>query len=330
VLPGVSNVALVNDFPLGGGRYANGQFFEMNRPDEFKSYDDIRALGAEAKSRAGLAGFRIASEHYFRVMGIPLLRGRVFNEADGFDAPHVAVISESLAKAKWPGQDPIGRFIQFGNMDGDGRGLRIVGIVGDVREITPESQPGALLYAHSGQRIASRFSVIVRGQPEDSIASAAQRIVHQLNPDVPVQTRRVEEAFDRSLAGRRFNLLLIGVFGVSALLLAMLGIYGLISYLVAQRTKEIGIRMALGASSRDLLRLILGKGATLALLGIGSGTLVALGLTRLLQGLLYGVTARDPIAFAAVAAITLTAVIVASYLPARRALKVPPVDALRV
>jgi putative ABC transport system permease protein len=329
-LPGVSDVALVNAFPLGGAFYANGQFFEMTRPDEFTSYNDVRSLGEQAKQRAGLAGFRIASEYYFRAMGIPLIRGRVFNETDGPDAPHVAVISESLADTKWPNQDPLGRFIQFGNMDGDMRAFRIVGIVGDVREITPEATPGPLFYGYYRQRVASRFSVIIRGQPQQSIALAAQQIVRQLDPDVPVQTRHMDDAFDRSLAGRRFNLTLIGAFSVSALLLAMFGIYGLISYLVAQRTKEIGIRMALGASSRDLLRLILAKGAILACVGIVAGTVAALALTKLVEGLLYGVTARDPVAFVSVAAITLAAVLLASYLPARRALKVAPVESLRV
>jgi predicted permease len=327
--PGVRDVALINDFPLGGGWYANGQFLEMNTPDEFKSYEDVRKLGDQAKARAGFAGYRIASEDYFQLMGIPLLRGRVFEESDGPDAPHVAVISESLAKTKWPGQDPLGKFVQFGNMDGDIRGFRIVGIVGDVREITPEALPGALFYGYYQQRVASRFSVIVRGESLDATAVAAQQIVRQLAPDLPVQTRRIEEAFERSLAGRRFSLILIGAFSLSALMLAVLGIYGLIAYLVAQRTREIGIRMALGASSRDLLRLILGKGATLAVAGTALGLALALGLTKLVDGLLYGITARDPVAFGGVVAITLAAVLLASYLPARRALRVAPVDSLR-
>jgi putative ABC transport system permease protein len=328
-LPGVREVALVNEFPLGGGRYSDGQFLEMTSPDELESFDDVRRLGDQAKARAGLAGFRIASEGYFTTMGIPVIRGRAFEESDGPDAPHVAVVSESLANTKWPGQDPIGRFIQFGNMDGDLRGFRIVGIVGDVREMSPEAVPGPLFYGYYRQRIASRFSVVIRGESLESTASAAQRIVRQLNPDMPVQVRRIEEAFDRSLASRRFSLVLIAAFSIAALMLAMLGIYGVISYLVAQRTREIGIRMALGASSRDLLRLLLGKGATLAVMGTAVGLVAALALTRVVEGLLYGVTARDPVALGGVTALTLAAVIAASYLPARRALKVAPVESLR-
>jgi ABC-type antimicrobial peptide transport system permease subunit len=162
-----------------------------------------------------------------------------------------------------------------------------------------------------------------------SLAVPAQEIVRELNPDIPVQARRIEEAFDRSLAGRRFSLVLIAAFSISALLLAMLGIYGLIAYLVAQRTKEIGIRMALGANSQDLLRLIVGKGLTLAVAGTSVGVVTALALAKLVEGLLYGVTAHDPVAFAGVIALTLVAVVVASYLPARRALKIAPVDSLR-
>ena len=328
-LPGVRDAALINDFPAGGGFYANGQFIEMTRVDELTSREDVARLGDEVKARAGMAGYRIASGDYFKTMGIPLIRGRIFDDRDGPDAPHVAVISESLAATKWPGQDPLGRFIQFGNMDGDRTGFRIVGVVGDVREGTPEAQPGSLFYGHYRQRGTYRCSVILRGDALDATAAAAQQIVRELNPDIPVQTRRIEDVFDRSLSGRRFSLVLITVFSVSALLLAMLGIYGLIAYLVAQRTKEIGIRMALGASSRDLLRLIVGKGVMLAVVGTTVGLVAALALAKLVEGLLFGITARDPIAFAAVIAVTLVAVLMASYLPARRALKIAPVDSLR-
>jgi putative ABC transport system permease protein len=328
-LPGVREAALINDFPLGGRFYANGQFIEMTRVDELTSREDVARLGDQVRARAGMAGYRIVSGDYFKTMGIPLIRGRVFGDGDGPEAPHVAVISETLANTKWPGQDPLGRFIQFGNMDGDRTGFRIVGVVGDVREITPEAQPGALFYGHYRQRGTSRFSIVLRGDRLEANAAAAQQMVRQLDPDIPVQTRRTEEAFDRSLSGRRFSLVLIAAFSVCALLLAMLGIYGLIAYLVAQRTKEIGIRMALGANSHDLLRLIVGKGATLAMIGTAVGVVVALALTKVVEGLLYGITARDPLAFGGVITLTVAAVLVASYLPARRALKIAPVDSLR-
>lgn len=328
-IPGATDVALVNDFPVGGRGYANGQFIEMTRVDELSTFEDIKKLGDQVKARAGQAGYRIASEGYFKAMGIPLIRGRLFNFSDGPDAPHVAVISESLAKTRWPNQDPIGRFIQFGNMDGDRTGFRIVGIVGDVRENTTEALPGALFYGHYRQRGTSRFSVVMRADSIDAVAPAARRIVRDLDPDIPVQTRTVEDAIDRTLAGRRFSVVLIVAFGAAALTLAALGLYGLISYLVTQRTREIGIRMALGASRPDLMRLIVGKAANLALIGVAVGVVAAIALSRVVEGMLYGVTARDPLAFGSVIGLTIAAVLIASYLPARRALKVTPVESLR-
>jgi putative ABC transport system permease protein len=328
-LPGVREAALINDFPLGGWYYADGRFIEMTRVDELPTREDVARLGDAVKARAGFAGYRLASADYFKALNIPLIRGRLFEEGDGPGAPHVAVISESLARTKWPNQDPIGRFVQFGNMDGDTTGFRIVGIVGDVREISPEARPGSLFYGHYRQRGVQRFSVILRTDAVEATARSAQQAIRALDPDVPVQTRRIEDALDRAMAARRFSLVLIGTFGVAALILAMLGIYGLISYLVAQRTKEIGIRMALGASSGTLIRLIVGRGAAMALIGATIGALAALALSKLVEGLLFGVTARDPLAFAGVIAITVVAVIAASYLPARRALKVGPVESLR-
>jgi predicted permease len=328
-LPGVSDASIVSSFPLGSRFYPDGQFIEMTRVDEFTTREEALQLGDQVKARAGLAGYRIASENYFKAMGIPLIRGRVFNFADGPDAPHVAVISESLAKARWPGQDPIGRFIQFGNMDGDRTGFRIVGVVGDVRELSTETLPGPLFYGNYRQRGTSRFSVVLRADAIDTVAPAVRQIVRQLDPDIPVQTRRVEDSLDRALAGRRFSMTLIVTFGVLALALAAMGIYGLLAYLVTERRREIGVRMALGASSRDLLGLIVGRSAKLALAGVAAGVIVALSLAKVVNGLLFAVDARDPVAFAVVIAVTIGVVLLASYFPARKALKVTPVESLR-
>jgi putative ABC transport system permease protein len=334
-IPGVQQVGLINAFPLGGGNFANGLFTEMTRVDEFTSQDDIRRAFsdpqriAEIKTRQALAGFRIASEGYFQTMGIRLVRGRLFEESDGADAPHVAVVSESLAQARWPGQDAIGRFIQFGNMDGDVRGFRIVGIVSDVREVSPESVPGPLFYGYYKQRMVSRYTVVVRSDAGTALLPTLRQIVRDVDPELPLQVRTVEEALDRALAGRRFSLTLIGVFSAAALILATLGIYGLIAYLVAERTREIGIRLALGAESVDVLRLVLGKGIVLAAAGIIVGVAAALGLSRFLEGMLFGVTPTDPVALTMVMAITFVAVLAASYVPARRAMRVPPVIAMR-
>jgi predicted permease len=327
--PGVETVGLVSSFPLGPGFFPNGQFLEMTRVDEIQSPEDVASLGEAVKARAGFAGYRIVDEGYFAAMGIRLVRGRLFDERDGADAPHVAVISESLAAARWPNQDPIGRFVQFGNMDGDRRGFRIVGIVGDVRENSLEAAPGPLFYAYYRQRMASRFTVVLRSGLAGNLAATARQVVRQVDPELPIQMRTVEDAVDRALAGRRFSLTLIGVFGLAALVLATLGIYGLISYLVAERTREIGIRLALGAAANDVLKMVLSAGATLAAVGIAVGLIASLGLSQLIKGMLFGVTATDPVAFAGVAAITLAAVLAASYVPARRAMKVTPVIAMR-
>jgi predicted permease len=329
-LPGVTGVGGINDFPLGGTWYANGQFIEMTRPDEFTSWEDFRKLKPEeVKQRSALAGFRVASEDYFRVMGIPLIRGRLFEETDGPDAPHVAVISQSLAELKWPNQDPLGRFVQFGNMDGDLRAFRVVGIVADVREISLEFPPTPLFYGSARQRAASRFSIVVGGTDAPAANLAAQRMVRQMDPQLPVVVRSMQEKVDRTLSGRKFGMTLISVFGSAALILATMGLYGVISYVVAQRTREIGIRIALGANSRNLVGVVVGRGATLAALGIAIGLAAALSMTRLLEGLLFGVTAADPIALASVIGVIASAVLVASYLPARRALRVAPIITLR-
>jgi predicted permease len=328
-LPGVSGAGLISSYPVGEGFFPNGQFIEMTRIDEVQSLEAFRALGPEVKARQGMAAFRVASEGYFQAMGIRLVRGRLFEESDGPDSPHVAVISESLAATKWPDQDPLGRFIQFGNMDGDLRGFRIVGVVTDVREVSPEAVPGPIFYGSTRQRMASRFTMVVRTDRAADLAPTVRRLAREADPALPIQLRTVEQAFDRALAGRRFSLTLIGVFSVVALLLATLGIYGLIAYLVAERTREIGIRLALGADPRAVLRQVVSQGAMLAAIGIAVGLVAAFGATRFLRGMLFGVTETDPAAFAGVVALTFVAVLGASYLPARRAMRVEPVTAMR-
>jgi predicted permease len=327
-LPGVQQAGLISGFPLGSGYFPNGRFLEMSRPDEITTFAEM-ARHIEGGATGGMAGYRVASEGYFKTMRIPLLRGRLFDEGDGPDAPHVAVVSESFAKSQWPDQDPLGRFIQFGNMDGDLRGLRIIGVVGDVRELSPESLPGPILYGHYRQRSSFIASIVIRAASPDSVSAAARQTAIKIDPDTSVQVRTVDSAFERALSGRRFSLLLIGAFSGCALVLATLGMYGLMAYLVSQRTREIGIRLALGADASDVLRLVIGKGLLLAAVGILAGVGASLWLTRLLDGMLFGVERTDPVAFGGVLAVTITAVLLASYIPAKRALTVPPVDALR-
>lgn len=330
-LPGVVSAGLINDFPLGGGSsYSNGRFIEMVRPDEITSFEQFKAFDS-AKDRLGEADYRVASPEYFRAMGIPLIKGRLFQPSDCCGQPHVALISETLARTKWPNQGPIGRFIQFGGMDGDLRPYTIVGVVGDLREFGPDKEPRPMFYANSRQRPLSvaRFSLVVRGPRAIDAGPAVTRIIQELNPELPVRLRTMEEALNKTLATRRFSLLLIGVFSVCALVLATLGMYGVISYLVTQRTREIGIRMALGADSTKLLAMIVGRAARLAVIGIVLGVLAALGLTRFIAASLYGVSRTDPAAFLSVIGLISASVVLASYVPARRALKIPPVATLR-
>ncbi|MBV9773354.1 MAG: FtsX-like permease family protein, partial [Gemmatimonadetes bacterium] len=329
-IPGVAEVGGVNDFPLGGN-YSNGTFLVLSRPDEVSSFEDFGRLAKEQTGNNG-AEYRVASEGYFRAMGIPLLRGRGFGPGDGPDAPHVALVSRSLARMRWPGEDPIGKLVQFGNMDGDLHPFTIVGVVGDIREAAVDAEPHPTLYGFSRQRTRSlsHFHVVMQGPiaPAAMIAPA-RRILREMAPEVPPAFRTLDEVFAASLADRRFSLLLLATFGGVALLLAMLGIYGVVSYLVAQRTREIGIRMAFGARAGDVARLVVRHGAALAGAGIGVGLLAALAIERLVAGMLYGVSATDPAAFAGVALLLAAVALSASWIPARRATRVDPMVALR-
>jgi hypothetical protein len=330
-LPGVSGVGLISDFPIGESSLRNGGFVEMSRPDEFKSYAEIQALGAAVKPRQGYAEYRLASAGYFTAMGIPLLKGRLIDDTDGPGAPEVAVISKSLADAKWPKQDPIGRYVQYGNMDGDMNGIRIVGVVGDVREATREAAIRPTLYAAFRQRPlqASGVAIIVRGPAPASISDTVRRVIHEVDPAAPVELRTVTGALDRATGSRRFNLWLIGAFSATALLLSTLGVYGLVAFAVAERTREMGIRMALGARPASLVRLVVTQGARLALIGGVIGLGGALGLTTWVKGMLFHVGASDPAVLGAVFAVVMTAALVASYVPARKILRQTPGRTLR-
>jgi predicted permease len=282
------------------------------------------------KERQGEADFCVASPGYFQALGIPLVRGRLFDAHDGFEQPHVALITESLARSRWPGEDPIGRTIEFGNMDGDLRLLTIVGIVGDTHEYGLERPPQPTVYADAAQRPRFETTVVMRTAADpDAAVAAARAIVRDLAPDVPPRFRTVAEIESATLGARHFNLTLIAVFAIAALLLAVAGIYGVTAYSVAQRTREIGVRIALGARSSNVLGMILGQGLRVTLVGVGVGVAGALALTRAIQSLLFGVTATDPLTFAGITLLLAGVAALACYVPARRATRVDPMIALR-
>jgi len=332
-IPGVQSLGLAGAMPVAAGdNLADGGFLILNGrkpPTNFEEWDRI----AQNPSHAGYALYAVASEGYFRTLGIPLVRGRIFGGQDGLHAPHVAVISQTLARERWPNQDPVGQVIDFGNMDGNLKPLTIVGIVGDVRARGLDSPPSPIIYVDYRQRgmnLNASPTVLIRSTARlGEIAPVARGIFHDLAPDVPVKFSTFADEMGGWLADRRFLLFLVGLFAAAALALATVGIYGVVAFSVTRRTQEIGIRMALGAQRSDVLRLILGEGARLAILGVAIGIAASFVITRLLSSLLFGVSATDPITFAGVALLLSLVALVASYIPARHAMRLDPNHALR-
>jgi predicted permease len=331
-VPGVRSVGLTTAFPMSSNG-TNGTFFIQERPDEIRTFEDYLRVAGDDDSRTGTAQYRAASGEYFRTMQIPLVRGRLFDESDRGDDVHAAVINQSLAERRWPDEDPIGKLIQFGNMDGDVTPFRVVGIVGDIRERGLDADPLTTLYANVMQRpavIRGVLSFVIISDDEPSrlgptIAAAARDAA----PDVPVRIRAIEEIFSESLAQRRFSLILIASFALLSVLLAITGLYGVISYLVAQRNREWAIRLALGATRGDVLGQAIAGGMALVMVGLVIGTAIALFATRLLEGLLYGIEPSDVGTFVAVITLLAAVSLCASYVPAARATRIDPADSMR-
>jgi putative ABC transport system permease protein len=332
-LPGVTSVGGTSALPMSGNG-ANGSFMEIRggqAPATMQEF--IRQMDAlPPGERARDADYRAVSGGYFTAMGIPLVRGRLFQEGDGPDSPHVALVSQALSKRYWPNEDAIGKQIEYGNMDGDLRLLTIVGIVGDVRDNGLDRDPRPTVYTNYFQRPAAtaEFSIVVRARGDAAVLSnTMRREARALNPEMPTKFETIEEIVSASFDNRRFSMVMLGVFAGSALLLAMVGLYGVMAYITSERTHEIGIRMALGAQRSNMLGMIFRQSFTLVLTGVAVGIFASLGLTRLLGTMLYGVQATDVVTYTGVVGLLVVAAAFASYIPARRAMKVDPMIALR-
>jgi predicted permease len=330
-IPGVEAVGGANALPLASDFMANGTFLVLSPRQTPTRMEDFVQLFHDA-SITGYADYCVASEDYFRVLAIPLLRGRLFEERDVMDAPHVAVINNALARTRWPNEDPLGKTIEFGNMDGDLRLLTIVGVVGDARNSSLETLPSPTVYVNYRQRPQStdRFAVVIRtALPSSVVVSASRKIVREVDPDVPARFGTFAQVFSSSLSARQFNLTLLVAFAATAVLLAVAGIYGVMAYTVARRTREIGVRMALGAAAGDVLRLVLGQGLWTTVIGVAVGVASSFALSRMMHSLLFEVNTADPVILVASALLLAGVSLLACWIPARRAMRVDPMVALR-
>jgi predicted permease len=330
-LPGVDAVAGANALPLQSEFIANGTFLVLHPGQQPLRIEDFETL-ARNPSITGYADYCVASDDYFRVLGIPLLRGRFFDHRDSPDAPPVAVIDDALARKRWPSEDPLGKTIEFGNMDGDLRLLTIVGVVGDARNRSLETRPTPTIYVDFSQRPqrSTSFTVVLRtALPPAPVISAAREIVHDLDPNLPPSFQTFGQVFRSSLAARRFNLILVAAFAATALLLAAAGIYGVMAHGVARRTRELGVRMALGATSGDVFLLILGQGMVTTAFGVAIGIAGSFALARTMRSLLFAVSPFDPLTLASVALLLGAVALLACWVPARRATRLAPLTALR-
>jgi putative ABC transport system permease protein len=312
-LPDVQAAAIVNHPPFSGRRGID--VFKIEGKPEPKGLDDLP-----------LADSRVISPDYFQMMSIPLLQGRAFTAADAKASPQTVIVNQAFAERYWPGENPLGR-----RLSNEDEWMTVVGVVGDIRQSGLDQEAAPHVYAPYLQTPLRRSGVLLRtsGDPL-SLVAAVRSQVNVIDPDQPIYNiHTMEELIAGSMSGRRLNLMLLAVFAFTALVLAGVGIYGVISYAVTQRTREIGIRMALGAQSSDVLKLIVKQGMVPVVIGMALGIAGALALTRVMASLLFGTSATDPLTFALIALLLSVVALLACYIPARRATKVDPMIALR-
>lgn len=274
---------------------------------------------------------RIAAGHYFQAMEIPLRSGRFFNEQDTPDKPRVAIIDDFMAQEYWPHEDPLGKRIRFGGLDADGNWITVVGVVGRIKQYTLDTDSRIAFYLPQTQYPSRGMNVVLRSRGNPiGLASAVKKEILALDPDLPMyNVRTMDQRLDESLARRKFSMFLLSAFAALALALATIGVYGVIAYLVNQGTRELGIRIALGASQKNILALVLRQGMALALTGVAIGVAAALALTRLMQSLLFGVKTTDALTFAAIPLLLTAVALATSLIPASRAARIDPMVSLR-
>jgi putative ABC transport system permease protein len=320
VLPGVTAAGFITDLPFGR---AGGIMFKLKLEQETPAH-------IAKQDQFGVSLYRATSD-YFRVMGIPVLSGRTFNDGDRIGAPAVVILNSTIAQLYWPGENPLGRRIGIPTTGRATTWAEIVGIVADTKHRSLTEEPAAEYYAPTLQVPPDNSFLVVRtsGDP-GSIANAIRQSVAKIDKTLPLsEFRSMSERVSESVAEPRFRTLLLGIFAALALILAAAGIYGVMSYNVAQRTREIGIRIAMGAGRRDVLSLVLGHSLKLTLIGVAVGLAASWGLMRLLASVLYNVTPHDFFTLAGVSILLSAVALLASYIPARRAMRVDPLVALR-
>lgn len=314
-LPGVEAVGAINDLPITGNSSINGDFSIVGQPPW-------------EPGQAPVAEFRLVTNDYFRAIGIPVVKGHAFTERDRLDSTQVILINETLAKRFFADEDPIGKQL---NALTD-KPSEIIGVVGDARQWGLDKPPDPEIYFSYAQiNFSAETSLVVRASGDPArLGDGVRNAVREVNANAPVlRIKTMSDVLAQSTAQQRFTMGLMAVFAAVALVMAIIGLYGVMSYSVTQRTHEIGIRMALGAERRDVMRLVVGQGLLLAAIGVGTGLVAAFAFTRLLATLLFGVSTTDPLTFAAVSLIMLGVALGACFVPARRATKVDPMIALR-